>query len=391
MRGLDRRAGAVGVRMKRRSDFDSLGDGRPAKRPGGKGGRSIDLPCVLKILMPEALASGVIGKGGAVIKGIRESTGAKISLTEHNEFFPGTDNRICTAQAHTEEALNEVCVQVVGKLAECAQGLASPSDSLGAPGELKLRTLLPRAAVGALIGKGGAAIKQLREQSGAKVSIADAEGSGPAVDQVVTITGGPKSVEYVMAEVNKHVQALNQEGWYAQWASSTGALFGGGGGGRDDGYHHAAPSTQWSSGGGDGYGGSRMTPSTSSTGGRLATINGDTGVDLMINVARTLPEYVMHDARGFALSCIVPNHLVGGLIGRGGSGTKEVQHTTGTKIGIREIPGDPENRTLNISGPLSNACAAYMLMMKRFLDAEAHALPAANGGGHSGRSPSAWS
>lgn len=91
----------------------------------------------------------------------------------------------------------------------------------------------------------------------------------------------------------------------------------------------------------------------------------------------------MEDSRGFALSCVVPNRLVGGLIGRGGAGTKEVQMLTGTKIGIREIPDDPDNRSLNIAGPLANTCAAYMLMMKRYLDAEAQSAsaPAAAGSG----------
>eukprot|EP00434_Breviolum_minutum_P038507 symbB.v1.2.034159.t1/scaffold4292.1/size81749/2 len=56
--------------------------------------------------------------------------------------------------------------------------------------------------------------------------------------------------------------------------------------------------------------------------------------------------------------------------------TKEVQMLTGTKIGIREIPDDPENRSLNIAGPLANTCAAYMLMMKRYLDSEAASLNA---------------
>ena len=89
-----------------------------------------------------------------------------------------------------------------------------------------------------------------------------------------------------------------------------------------------------------------------------------------MQVAEGLPAYVTEDPRGFALSCVVPNRLVGGIIGRGGSGTKEVQQLTGIKIGIREIPEDPDNRSMNIAGPLPNACAAYMLMMKRYLDSE---------------------
>ncbi|CAE7667964.1 OTU11 [Symbiodinium pilosum] len=97
------------------------------------------------------------------------------------------------------------------------------------------------------------------------------------------------------------------------------------------------------------------------------------GVELLTRISEGMPQYVLEDTRGFALSCVVPNRLVGGIIGRGGSGTKEVQQLTNTKIGIRDIPGDAEHRSLNIAGPLPNACAAYMLMMKRYLDSEAQA------------------
>merc|ERR1719272_387223 len=105
-----------------------------------------------------------------------------------------------------------------------------------------------------------------------------------------------------------------------------------------------------------------------------------------------MPGYVMEDTRGFAMSCVVPNRLVGGLIGRQGANTKEVQSSTGTKIGIREIPGDPENRTLNIAGPLAATCAAYMMMMKRYLDVESES-PAApemheDDGGNGGKGKS---
>merc|ERR1712190_156407 len=111
----------------------------------------------------------------------------------------------------------------------------------------------------------------------------------------------------------------------------------------------------------------------------MAAVRGTSysGIATMVQVAQSLPPYVMEDSRGFALSCVVPNRLGGGLIGRGGAGTREVQNATGTKIGIRERPDDPDNRSLNIAGPLSNTCAAYMLMMKRYLDAEAQASSSA--------------
>lgn len=318
----------------------------------------------LKFLTPEVVASAVIGKGGAVIAAMRQSCQAKIGLTDHNDFYPGTDCRVLTAQANAEESLYEVARQIIAKITECAQ--ATPSESLGQPGELKLRTLMPRAAVGGVIGKGGATVKALREQTGAKISISEAIGSGPHAEQVVAITGSQQALEYVMMEVNKQVQALFKEAWFQSWvtggsASAPAPMSRNGG----QGYAPPSLSHHGSHHGSSGGVGSAV--------GYAAAAGPGQGVELMGRVAQNLPQYVMDDARGFAMSCVVPNRLVGGLIGRGGSGTKEVQGITGTKIGIREIPGDPENRSMNIAGPLSNTCAAYMLMMKRYLDAEAQA------------------
>ncbi|CAE8592578.1 unnamed protein product, partial [Polarella glacialis] len=78
-------------------------------------------------------------------------------------------------------------------------------------GDLKLNVLVPKVAVGGIIGKGGANVKQLRENSGGKISISEPIGQGPGSDQVVTLGGPQSSLEYVMAEINKQVQALGEE------------------------------------------------------------------------------------------------------------------------------------------------------------------------------------
>merc|ERR1712125_87072 len=171
-------------------------------------------------------------------------------------------------------------------------------------------------------------------------------GSGPAADQVVSILGSQQASEQVMQAVNREVMALNKEDWFDGWASTSGAVAqsagpkGGGkkGKGSDHGKVHSPPPANGA------ITSSRGSYSASSTGSPR-----DAGIDLMMRVARGLPSYTMDDPRGFALSCVVPNALVGGLIGRGGAGTKEVQSLTGTKIGIRDIPGDTENRSLNIA------------------------------------------
>jgi len=297
------------------------------------------MPCVLKFLTPEALASAIIGKGGAVIADMRQRTQAKISLTEHNELFPGTDCRILTASAPEDTHLFDLARIIIAKVAECAHGTAA--ESLGSPNDLRLSVLVPKAAVGGIIGKGGTNIKRLRETSNAKISISEPTGQGPGAEQVVSLGGTQESLEMIMEEINKQVQVLQEESWFDGWANT----------------RIAGPGAISGSKGPAGYPTSRLTQ----------------GVELLSRISEGLPSYVTEDSRGFALSCVVPNRLVGGIIGRGGAGTKEVQQLTGTKIGIRDIPGDQENRSLNIAGPLPNACAAYMLMMKRYLDSEAQA------------------
>jgi len=321
------------------------------KGGGGKGApalRTSTLPHVMKLLCSEELAAAIIGKGGTTIASMRMSCEAKVTLTDHGDFYPGTDCRVLTAQANSEDALHELSRQVFVKVLQLASSCAP--DAVGTEMELKIKTLVPRAAAGGIIGKGGNMIKQLRDSSGAKISIGDPNGSGPNADQLVTISGSLEALGLVIVEVNRQIRMLNEEPWFASWALTTGTSsvanvprINTGGGGGASGHHRPAHEPP-----------SYTTP----------------GLDVMMRVAQGLPPYVMEDSRGFALSCVVPNSLVGGLIGRGGLGTKQVQMETGAKIEFRDLPGDTENRSLNITGPLPNTCAAYMLMMQRYLESE---------------------
>lgn len=321
------------------------GKGAPRRKDGTT---KIEMPCVMKCLVPEVLAAAIIGKEGRVIAQMRTSCSAKLALTEYNEFYPNTDSRVLTAQANDKDALNEVAKQIIGKVSE----VAKTAEGAAAEGNLNFKILVPRAAVGGIIGRGGNTIKQLRETSNAKISISEAVGSGPSAEQVVSVGGTIQALEFVVCEANNQTQMLNSESWFATWAATTGVVYGG----------YA------------GYGGSGASSYGASSYGssmRGGNYYSPPGVDTMMQVAHSLPQYVMEDNRGFALSCVVPNALVGGLIGRGGQGTKEVQARTGCEIRIRPCENDEQSRTLQINGPLANTCAAYMLMMKRYLDAEA--------------------
>mmetsp|Transcript_90792 Transcript_90792/g.189810 ORF Transcript_90792/g.189810 Transcript_90792/m.189810 type:complete len:335 (-) Transcript_90792:269-1273(-) len=322
---------------------DAKGKGSSSKQTkgaaptgGDKTAPTSTLACGLKFLASEPLVAALIGKGGSVISNLRTTCKARLSFSEYGDVYPGTELRVLIAQASEEAHLNLLIEQLLGKLGEVAEE-GEDTENTGTSEEMKIRVLVPRSAAGSLIGKGGANIKELREASNTKVSIADATMGGPQADQVVYVAGEEEGIKEVLTQINHHIQSNKDESWFQAWATTAGTV-------------------PWnlSNAGGSAGSNSNLNP----------------GIDLMMRVAKGLPPYVVEDSRGFALSCVVPSHLVGGLIGRGGAGTREIQALTGANIGIRDIEDDADNRALHIFGPLPATCAAYMLMMKRYLDVE---------------------
>lgn len=53
-----------------------------------------------KLLCPQAMTGIIIGKGGATINQLNVSTGAKIKLSQNNEFFPTTNDRVLVCKRY---------------------------------------------------------------------------------------------------------------------------------------------------------------------------------------------------------------------------------------------------------------------------------------------------
>jgi len=98
---------------------------------------------------------------------------------------------------------------------------------------------------------------------------------------------------------------------------------------------------------------------------------GSSSVEILMASLRMIPPQVAQDPRGFSLRCAVPNRLVGGLLGRGGCVAREIREMTGARIDIPQNPTDPDNRAMSITGPLFSCVAAYIYMMKQYVETEA--------------------
>jgi len=188
-------------------------------------------------------------------------------------------------------------------------------------------------------------IKQLIDTTGCHVKVCNARiRLGPDATQKIDIRGTTEGLEQVLMEVNNQMQALKNQPWFESWASTPMAI---------------APNLA-----GGGNLGTQLSGMGQSRG--VAAV----GMEMVGQVMDALPDYVLEESRGFAMTCVVPHRLVGPLMGRGGSAINAVQNKTKTRIMMREILGDADNFSMTIAGPWLSTCVAYMLMMKRYLDAE---------------------
>ncbi|KFH10450.1 KH domain protein [Toxoplasma gondii MAS] len=140
--------------------------------------------CYVKMLISNQLAGMIIGNTGQEIKHLKQVTGAKIVLSPHGMYFPGTTERLVAAEG-TERAVFQVVDWIIDRMDELAQMPSQPSTedllrsttslSSGSGGSLS-RTLackicVPRAVIGSLIGKKGGYIQSVRLATEANINI----------------------------------------------------------------------------------------------------------------------------------------------------------------------------------------------------------------------------
>merc|ERR1712113_547300 len=89
------------------------------------------------------------------------------------------------------------------------------------------------------------------------------------------------------------------------------------------------------------------------------------GKELVMQVMDDMPSYVTQDPRGFILRSAIPNRLTASLQKL----AVQVMGSTNTKISFQG-EASAAARMMSVEGPLFNVCAAYMLMMRRYLEVE---------------------
>lgn len=135
-------------------------------------------------IVDSAQVGGIIGKGGVNVKKVREETGCIISILKSD--FRNVSDRIMVLRGTALQQAN--AVGAISRLVlESLSQKKQPEESFA------FRLLVHKAAVGAVIGKGGQSIKDTQASSGCRIQIAN-DALPNSTEKVVTITGAPDGI-----------------------------------------------------------------------------------------------------------------------------------------------------------------------------------------------------
>lgn len=155
----------------------------------------------LRMLMLGKEVGSIIGKKGETIKGIREQSSARVSISEGP-----SPSRITTITGPTD-AVFEAVSMITFKLTEDISHVNDNGTESVTP-SATLRLVVRSSQCGSIIGKAGSRIKEIRESTGAQVQVAG-EMLPNSTERSVTLTGTPeaviesvKQISYVILETS---------------------------------------------------------------------------------------------------------------------------------------------------------------------------------------------
>lgn len=162
-------------------------------------------PCFLKICVNNVLAGSIIGKNGSVIHGMEGETGCAMKLSPSQCFFPNTQERLVVISGKQEQ-LNRALLAIIEKLRESPSYMEDCKFiEPGRSPTFMLKFVVPKSAVSAVIGKGGAQIKQLQEVTGAKIQASNREEG--LNERIISISGSSEALQRAALAVATTIQS----------------------------------------------------------------------------------------------------------------------------------------------------------------------------------------
>lgn len=174
---------------------------------------------IVTIRIPSTRVGLIIGKGGETIRELQERTGAKIAVNSEIFADQTSSDRILTITGE-QDAINKAKQLVDDIISNNPRGLTALLNVLS---KNTLTIQVPEHAVGALIGKKAEVLKQLQQNSNARIFIEPAPLPGTAIRNV-HLSGSSEAITIAQRLVNEKVASIDAGACYYGFEANPGGI-----------------------------------------------------------------------------------------------------------------------------------------------------------------------
>lgn len=312
---------------------------------------------VYRILCPSRKIGGVIGKGGGIIKALRDETQAKITVSDS---VPGSDERVITLYSLSAKiskgrndgnsaegdmeihcAAQDALLKVHDRIVEEDLFGGMTFDDENDTTSVTARLLVPNNVVGCVLGKRGDVIQRLRSETGAAIRVLPPEHlptCAMSTDELVQISGKPDVVKRALHEISTLLHRNPRKGEPPLNMPMPP---------RGQGFPPNAPmpnmlppiNPMWSHHASDPYDMPPSMPWAPDQPPRFTPGSFD-GVS---------PGRAMEASAEFSMKILCSVAKIGGVIGKGGYNVKQLQKETGASIHVEEASTESDERVIRVS------------------------------------------
>uniref|UniRef100_A0A915DDF2 K Homology domain-containing protein n=1 Tax=Ditylenchus dipsaci TaxID=166011 RepID=A0A915DDF2_9BILA len=196
------------------SNLISVGNKRRISENGGPTSKKANMAeadtVQIKVLIPSGAVGALIGKGGETMRNLKNDTGCRVQMSKNQEVYHGTSERICLVKGKVSAAMM-VMTAILEKIQEKIDSNL-PSDIFDLKGMdrcKEMKFVVPNTSAGMVIGKSGASIKEIREQTTANIQVYPKAGSEEAKqssERVITL--GHENNDVLMNAVQRVLEKV---------------------------------------------------------------------------------------------------------------------------------------------------------------------------------------
>ncbi|XP_059425775.1 poly(rC)-binding protein 4 isoform X2 [Carassius carassius] len=301
----------------------------------GDGGMNVTL--TLRLLMHGKEVGSIIGKKGETVKRIREESSARINISEGS-----CPERIITITGATE-CVFRAFTMITIKLEEDLAALVANGTVTSKP-PVTLRLVIPASQCGSLIGKGGSKIKEIREKTGAQVQVAG-DLLPNSTERGVTISGSQDAIIQCVKLICTVILESPPKGATIPYRPTP------------------APGTVLLAGN-QAYTVQNQYGIPHSELAKLHQLSMQQGLAPIAQPTATqvLPAGIESSSQTASQELLIPNDLIGSIIGRQGTKINEIRQVSGAQIKIGSQLDSTSDRHVTITGsPISINLAQYLI------------------------------